>query len=152
MNSLASLSNASQRPALGELPTSRNAQADQQVLANRLAQRLGLPAAALKSTAAEFSPEKVADRVLGFVEQRLASEAAAGPSAERLGQLREQARAGIEQGFAEAREILDGLGLLQGQVAADIDETYQRIQDGFGQLQQPQAEAAVIPFERGLAA
>lgn len=142
MNSLASLSNASQRPALGELPTSRNAQADQQVLANRLAQRLGLPASALKSPAADFSPEKVADRVLGFVEQRLASEAAAGASAERLGQLREQARAGIEQGFAEARDILDGLGLLQGQVAADIDETYQRIQEGLGQLQQPQTEAA----------
>lgn len=134
MTALASLNNAPHRPAIGELPVPRNAQADQQVLANRLAQRLGLPASALKSPAAEFSPDKVAERVLGFIGQRLSSEAAAGASPERLAQLQEQARAGVEQGFAEARDILDGLGLLQGQVAADIDDTYQRIQDGLDQL------------------
>ena len=45
-----------------------------------------------------------------------------------------QAREGVEKGFAEARKILDGLGVLHGEVAADIDDTYQRIQDGLGDL------------------
>ena len=37
---------------------------------------------------------------------------------------------GIEQGFAEAREILDGLGVLQGDIANNIEQTYQRVQEG----------------------
>ncbi len=37
---------------------------------------------------------------------------------------------GIEQGFAEAREILSGLQVLNGQVAADIDQTYDLVQQG----------------------
>jgi hypothetical protein len=36
---------------------------------------------------------------------------------------------GIDQGFAEAREVLDGLAVLQGDVADDIDETYLLVQD-----------------------
>jgi hypothetical protein len=45
-----------------------------------------------------------------------------------------QAREGVEKGFAEARKILDGMGVLKGQVAGDIDDTYKRIQDGLGDL------------------
>jgi hypothetical protein len=48
--------------------------------------------------------------------------------------LLEQARSGVEKGFAEARKILDGMGVLQGKVASDIDDTYQKIQDGFSAL------------------
>ena len=40
----------------------------------------------------------------------------------------------MEKGFAEARKILDGMGVLQGKVASDIDDTYQKIQDGFSDL------------------
>ncbi|MBS4095317.1 MAG: DUF5610 domain-containing protein [Sulfuricella sp.] len=35
---------------------------------------------------------------------------------------------GIDQGFKEARGILDGLGILQGDVAGNIDKTYALIQ------------------------
>jgi hypothetical protein len=45
-----------------------------------------------------------------------------------------QVREGVEKGFAEARNILDGMGVLQGKVATDIDDTYRRIQDGLGSL------------------
>lgn len=37
---------------------------------------------------------------------------------------------GIDQGFAEARKILDGLGVLQGDIASNIDKTYELVQSG----------------------
>jgi len=37
---------------------------------------------------------------------------------------------GIERGFAEAREILGGLGVLEGEVADNIDQTYAQVQTG----------------------
>jgi len=37
---------------------------------------------------------------------------------------------GIERGFAEAREILSGLDVLQGEVAANIDRTHDLVQEG----------------------
>jgi hypothetical protein len=40
------------------------------VLANRLAERLGLPPGGMGIKAEDYSPEKVAGRILGFIEQR----------------------------------------------------------------------------------
>jgi len=37
---------------------------------------------------------------------------------------------GIDQGFGEARDILDGLQVLNGDIASNIDKTYQLVQDG----------------------
>lgn len=37
---------------------------------------------------------------------------------------------GIDQGFAEARQILDGLKVLQGDIASNIDKTYELVQAG----------------------
>lgn len=37
---------------------------------------------------------------------------------------------GIEQGFAEAKEILHGLGVLQGGIASNVDKTYELVQQG----------------------
>jgi len=37
---------------------------------------------------------------------------------------------GIDTGFSEAREILDGLGVLKDEIAENIDKTYDLIQDG----------------------
>jgi hypothetical protein len=36
----------------------------------------------------------------------------------------------IDQGFAEARKILDGMGVLQGDIAGNIDRTYELVQSG----------------------
>jgi len=136
MNPLASLASPASRSSLQSYPTTlRNAADAQQTLANRLTERLGLEPGALSGKKADaFSPEKVAAVVLGFIEQRLHSEAAAGADPAKLQTLMTQARDGVEKGFAEARKILDGMGVLQGKVAADIDDTYQRIQDGFAGL------------------
>ncbi|SDH18797.1 hypothetical protein SAMN05216603_106259 [Pseudomonas benzenivorans] len=137
MNPLAPLSSSTPRPAFfGSPPAARTAADAQGALANRLAERLGLPAGALHGKDDGFSPEQVAGRVLGFIEQRLHSAAAAGADPAKLQGLLSQAREGVEKGFAEARKILDGMGVLHGEVAADIDASYQRIQDGLGDLEQ----------------
>lgn len=156
MNPLAALSPSASRPAFpASLAAAGNPVAAQNALANRLAERLGLAPAALNGKGNDFTPEKVAERVLGLIERRLHGEAAAGADPDRLQSLLSQARDGVEKGFAEARSILDGLGALHGQVAADIDDTYRRIQDGLDDLQQrfdpaaaPSAVAVAASSER----
>lgn len=136
MNSLALLNPSASRFAQANqsLPGRTASNDAQATLANRLADKLGLPATTTSSQREDFTPEKVAERVLGFIEQRLQREAAAGADSDKLETMLSQAREGVEKGFAEARKILDNMGVLQGQVASDIDDTYSRIQDGLGTL------------------
>lgn len=136
MNSLALLNSSASRFAqANQSLAGRTASNDAQAtLANRLADKLGLSSTTTSSQREDFTPEKVAERVLGFIEQRLEREAAAGADSDTLEAMLGQAREGVEKGFAEARKILDGMGVLQGQVATDIDDTYSRIQDGLGTL------------------
>lgn len=138
MNPLASLISSSSRPSIGLTPLASRAPANdaQATLANRLTERLGLEPGALAGKANDYTPEKVAGRILGFIEQRLQTEQAAGADPAKLQSVLEQARSGVEKGFAEARQILDGMGVLQGKVASDIDDTYRKIQDGFSALDQ----------------
>lgn len=37
---------------------------------------------------------------------------------------------GIDQGFKDARDILDNLSVLEGKIAKDIDSTYEQVQTG----------------------
>lgn len=136
MNSLALLNSSASRFAqANQSLAGRTASNDAQAtLVNRLADKLGLSSTTTSSQREDFTPEKVAERVLGFIEQRLEREAAAGADSDTLEAMLGQAREGVEKGFAEARKILDGMGVLQGQVATDIDDTYSRIQDGLGTL------------------
>lgn len=39
-------------------------------------------------------------------------------------------RGGIDQGFKDAREILESLSVLDGKIASDIDSTYDLVQEG----------------------
>ena len=154
MNPLASnLSPASRPSSATAQPVVRNAADAQAVLANRLAERLGLEPGALAGKANDYTPEKVAGRILGFIEQRLQSEQAAGADTAKLQKFLDQAREGVEKGFAEARKILDGMGVLQGKVASDIDDTYQKIQSGFSDLNKRfNPEAALVEGSSSIAA
>ncbi|TIH08645.1 DUF5610 domain-containing protein [Pseudomonas leptonychotis] len=154
MNPLASnLSSASRPTAAAAQPVVRNAADAQATLANRLAERLGLEPGALAGKANDYTPEKVAGRILSFIEQRLQSEQAGGADTGKLQKLLDQARSGVEKGFAEARKILDGMGVLQGKVASDIDDTYQKIQDGFSDLNKRfNPDAALVEGSTNIAA
>ncbi|MDH4561077.1 DUF5610 domain-containing protein [Pseudomonas sp. BN411] len=154
MNALASLASAAHRssfPGLASVLARKQADA-QEVLAGRLGERLGLEPGALSDKASKYTPEKVADRVLGFIDQRLRKEKADGADPAKLQGLLDQARAGIQKGFDDARKVLDGLGVLGGKVADDIDDTFGRIQDGLDQLQKTYTQPAQSPQAGGTVA
>ncbi len=102
-------------------------------LADKLEQRFKDEGIELKGLKAEdFTPQKVSDRIMSFVSGRILSE----QDSEKQQQLMQQAREGVKQGFAQARDILDSLSVLNGQVKDDVDKTYDLIQQGVDKLNQ----------------
>ena len=81
----------------------------------------------------DVSPEATADRIVSmstaffssYQQQHLelSDEQAASKFAEIIG-------GGIEKGFSEAREILEGLKVLEGDIASNIDTTFDLVQKG----------------------
>lgn len=51
-------------------------------------------------------------------------------------------RSGVEQGFKEARAILGGLNVLQGDIAGNIDKTYALVQQGYADFEAAHTPAA----------
>ncbi|MTV38103.1 DUF5610 domain-containing protein [Duganella radicis] len=52
---------------------------------------------------------------------------------------------GVDQGFKEARDVLQGLKVLNGDIASNIDKTYDLVQQGFSDFlaaRQPKAQQA----------
>ncbi|WP_252273054.1 DUF5610 domain-containing protein [Pseudomonas subflava] len=136
MTNLASLSPSLARPTgINTLANPRGHVEPQNTLANRLSSHLGLEPGSLNGKRDDYTPEKVAGRILDFIDQRMKSEAAAGADPAKLQEMMGQAREGVEKGFAEARKILDGMGVLKGKVAEDIDATYAKIQEGFRNME-----------------
>lgn len=81
----------------------------------------------------DTSPQATADRIVAFAtnfygnyrerNKDLTEEQAMDDFMQKIGR-------GIDQGFADAKDILKGLQQLEGKVASDIDETYELIQQG----------------------
>ncbi|GEM_PF-174578 len=81
----------------------------------------------------DVSPEATADRIVSLSTALLQRYADANPDLEGsalIDQFVSVIGGGIEQGFAEARDILTGLGVLEGDIAANIDRTYELVQEG----------------------
>lgn len=109
----------------------------QQQMEQSLGQLEGPGAAAVRSFGGGFQPPSAADvagTVLGFIQLRLEQEAAAGVDPERLANLMEQARSGIEKGYGEAREQIEAMGLMNPKLAREIDDGFNRIQSGLNKL------------------
>ena len=77
--------------------------------------------------AEDFTPESVAKGILNFVQSAISRAEARGQS---TGDLMKQARAGIESGFDQAKNILTSLNALSGQIAEGVQKTYDLIQNG----------------------
>ncbi len=87
---------------------------------------------------ADYSPDNVAKTILDFIKMGL-SQVPEGDTQARA-DLLDQARSGLEKGFSDARDILSGLGVLEGTIAEDIDQTYELIMQGLEQfLNEPNA-------------
>ena len=81
---------------------------------------------------ADFTPDKVADRILSFIGAAFANI----PAGDKSGQLErlEQARKGVEKGFNDAKEILEGLGAFKDGIAENANKTYDLIQNGLDKI------------------
>lgn len=81
----------------------------------------------------DTSPQATADRIVAFATNFYQAFREQNPDLndqDGLDQFMQEIGKGIDQGFADARDILTGLKKLEGKVAADIDETYSLIQQG----------------------
>ena len=97
----------------------------------------------------DVSPEATAERIVqgatafygAFKEQNpeLSDE-------ESLTQFMEVIGRGIDKGFEDAREILGGLNVLEGDIATNIDKTYEHVQAGLLRFVE-QLSQAVSPEE-----
>ncbi len=84
-------------------------------------------------TDTDTSPKATADRILTFATGFYDTFKKQNPNLseeEGLEQFISKISAGIDQGFGEARDVLDSLKRLDGKVKTDIDETYELIQKG----------------------
>jgi hypothetical protein len=88
-----------------------------------------------------FDIDQVVDTVAGFVEGFIERERAAGASEERIQELGEAARQGVEQGFGEARDIINDAGIMTDELAEDIDTSEDLIYDRIDQAVSPQDDA-----------
>ncbi len=94
-------------------------QAQEQLLGSLAKHVPGVSATEFKALdAKDFTPEKVAGRIAGFVAQGLEQARREGKSEAEIANLHKQALAGIEKGFNEAREILSDMNLLTEDIAA----------------------------------
>jgi len=81
----------------------------------------------------DFSPEATAERIVSFSTQFLSSYRDQHPEMseeEALTSFVEIISGGIDQGFSEAKDILGGLKVLEGDIASNIDKTYELVQKG----------------------
>lgn len=86
---------------------------------------------AAKTDSSDFSPQKIAERIVSFVSDTLDTRASS--DLERQSLLA-QAREGIEQGINEARDILFSTGNLSDAADEKIDQTRQLIFKGLDEL------------------
>ncbi|TQV80983.1 hypothetical protein FKG94_09815 [Exilibacterium tricleocarpae] len=91
------------------------------------------------------SPNQVAERILGFIERRLQRDLAEGAGTEALAGRLEAGLEGFVKGFEDAREQLEGLGLLNKAVVAQTDATYERVVSGVDALRERFLETGATP-------
>jgi len=93
----------------------------------------------IKQSEVDTSPEATADRIVSFATafyQKYKEQTPDMTEEERLDKFLSIVGGGVDTGFKDARDILDGLGVLSGKVADDIDKTYSLIQDGFARFRE----------------
>lgn len=94
------------------------------------------PQAAKAVQPIEFNVDEVVDNVLQFVEKRIQQAKSQGASESELNQMYDQARAGVEQGFSEARDVIQSFGKLDDDLSESIDEAEEGIYEGIDDLQE----------------
>ena len=80
----------------------------------------------------DVNPEATAERIVSLSTAMFGAYKEQKPGEEELVVLQkfmDVIGSGIDQGFAEARDVLEGLKVLQGDIASNIDQTFSLVQD-----------------------
>jgi hypothetical protein len=91
------------------------------------------PNAIQNASELDVSPEATANRIVSLSTAFFGAFRQQNPGMteeEAMNQFMSTIGKGIEQGFAEAREVLSGLQVLEGDIASNIDSTYDLVQQG----------------------
>ncbi len=135
-------------PAVNSLIKGGNGSGGEQSASHSLMQSLkenmGLdlrPEQTVKETM--FDADAVMDTVLKHVNKRIEQAASKGASEQELSSMLAAARSGVETGFAQAREQIDSLGKLEGELAEKIDSAEGGIYLGIDKIE----EALFTPLE-----
>lgn len=98
----------------------------------------------------DISPNATADRIVSLATAAFPAFQEANPDEsgeELLAHFMDVIGGGIEQGFSEAQDILQSLGVLQGDIASNIDLTFDLVQEkleafqqGFSEQEEPSHE------------
>ena len=82
----------------------------------------------------ELDSDKLAERILANIAKSYGEQLKADPNFDKANFL-SQVKQGVEDGFAQARDALDQLGLLNDTQSANLDDAYATIQDGLSKLE-----------------
>ncbi|MGP1719590.1 DUF5610 domain-containing protein [Shewanella frigidimarina] len=92
----------------------------------------------------DYSPEATADRIVSFATNFFSTHQQQNKSMgfdEQVSSFMVKIGDAIDQGFKEASDILSGLKVLDGDIAAGVDQTYELIQQKLVQFQQDRLDA-----------
>jgi len=106
-------------------------QSSVQLLENQISKKIPEFSSLTQQNTSDFTPQAVADRVLGFVETAIRQRAGSELEAQSMLQ---QAKEGISQGFAEAREILSEMPQMSEDIETQIDKTESLIFQGLDDI------------------
>ena len=111
--------------------TQNPAQNPTQVLENAISKKIPELSSLTQQNSSDFTPQAVADRILGFVETAIKQRAG---SELEVQSMLQQAKEGIAQGFAEAREILSEMSQMTETIETQIDKTESLIFQGLNDI------------------
>lgn len=81
----------------------------------------------------DFTPEKVAQKILSFIDSAIASARANGADPAALEKKQADAKAAVEKGFSEAKDVLQSFGAWNGTVKDNAEKTLDLINKGFAE-------------------
>lgn len=99
---------------------------------------------AASSRAENFNVTELVDTLYSFTSSRVAEAKANGASDEQIASMWDDALGGIEKGFGEAKEILDGMDLLDEELEMKINSAYGQVVDKIEQQKAGEDELADI--------
>ncbi|WP_042151425.1 MULTISPECIES: DUF5610 domain-containing protein [unclassified Pseudoalteromonas] len=129
----------------GSVQFSKNTQIASRVMQDKLSNSLSMPPTSANKAESLFDFEEVAKNVLGFVKTAVLNAQSNGASDDKLKDILNQARSGIETGIKEASEELEDSGLMTDDIQEGIAKSSELMNKGLDEfesaLERPKASS-----------